>query len=130
MSFNQQIIVGRLCRTPELKQSSRGSATELSVATTYKYKEQEETEWHVVVLYDKAAENACKYLEKGRQVFIKGRTKTQKWKNKMGDERSRKVIECESIIYLGDNKSRSSDATSTADQRPSSPSGEGKLGGW
>jgi single-strand DNA-binding protein len=59
------------------------------LATTELYKkegdQQERTEWHNVVFFGKIAAVVKEYLSKGSKVYIEGRLKTDKWKNKEGN---------------------------------------------
>ena len=41
--------------------------------------DQEKTEWHRVVLWNRLAENAGEYLKKGSKVYIEGQLQTRKW---------------------------------------------------
>ena len=88
-SVNKVILVGHLGRDPELRHSQQGMAVcNISIATAQQWKDKatggkrEETEWHRVVMYDKLAEVAGKYLQKGGSVYIEGRLKTRKYQDK------------------------------------------------
>lgn len=88
-SVNKVIIVGNLGRDPEVRYSPDGAAIcNVSLATTSQWKDKatgerrEETEWHRVVFYNRLAEIAGEYLKKGRSIYIEGRLKTRKWKDK------------------------------------------------
>lgn len=88
-SVNKVILIGNLGRTPEVRYTPDGAAVcKISVATTRHWKEassgqrREETEWHQVVMHNRLAEIAGEYLTKGRSVYIEGRLKTRKWKDK------------------------------------------------
>lgn len=92
-SVNKVILVGNLGKDPECKQSQSGIAIcGLSLATARKYKDaqgnaQEETEWHRISLFGKQAELAGQYLKKGSMVYIEGRLRTRKYKDKDGIDR-------------------------------------------
>jgi single-strand DNA-binding protein len=45
------------------------------------------TEWHNIVVRNKAAEICEKYLKKGDKVYIEGRIKTRKWTDDKGIDR-------------------------------------------
>ncbi len=76
---NKVILIGNLGRDPELSYTPNGLAVaRFSMATTSGRKNTEgewtdETEWHRIVLFGKAAETASQYLSKGSQVYIEGR---------------------------------------------------------
>ena len=79
-SVNEVTIIGNLGRDPELRTTTNGtSVCSLSVATSYKPKEGEErVEWHRVTVWGNQADACSKYLEKGRQVYVRGRLQTKK----------------------------------------------------
>src|SRR6185295_9428009 len=74
MSVNKVILVGNLCKYPEVRFTNTGSAVaNFSIATSEIWndregKRQERTEWHNIVVWGKQAEHCGQYLAKGRQV--------------------------------------------------------------
>lgn len=58
------------------------------------------TEWHNVVVRNKAAEICEKYLKKGDKVYIEGRIKTRKWQDDQGNERYQTEIHCTEFTFL------------------------------
>jgi single-strand DNA-binding protein len=44
--------------------------------------QQERTEWHRVVMYQRLAEIVGEYLRKGSKVYVEGRLQTRKWQDK------------------------------------------------
>lgn len=58
------------------------------------------TEWHNVVVRNKAAEICEKYLKKGDRVYIEGRIKTRKWQDDQGNERYQTEIHCTEFTFL------------------------------
>lgn len=72
--YQKLIIIGNLGRDPEMRYTADGKAvTSFSVATSRKYKDQDETTWFRVTAWDKLGENANQYLRKGSKVFVEGR---------------------------------------------------------
>jgi single-strand DNA-binding protein len=65
----------------------------VSVATTEQWRDkqsgeqQEKTEWHRVVLFNRLGEIAGEYLRKGSKVYIEGRLQTRKWQGQDGQDR-------------------------------------------
>lgn len=90
---NKVILIGNLGSDPELRHTQGGTAVaKLSVATGRHWKDsngqrQEETEWHTVVVWDKAAEFCSNYLSKGSKVYVEGRLQTRKWQDQGGNDR-------------------------------------------
>ena len=97
---NKVILVGTCGKDPETKYTAGGKAiTNLSIATSESWKDKatgekkEQTEWHNLTFFDKLAEIAGEYLKKGSLVYVEGKLKTDKYKDKEGVERySTKVI--------------------------------------
>ena len=58
------------------------------------------TEWHNIVVRNKAAEVCEKYLNKGDRVYIEGRLKTRKWIDDKGQERYTTEIICSDFTFL------------------------------
>ncbi len=107
MDLNKVMIIGRLTRDPELRQTPNGaSVCQIGLATNYVYTNQqsgqkvEQVEYHNVVLWRKLAEIANQYLKKGRRVYIEGRLATRSWDAQDGTKRSRTEIVADNMIML------------------------------
>lgn len=107
MSFNKIIIVGNLGKDPELRYTPQGIAVcNLSVATTEKKKDksgefQDVTNWFRVTLWRQQAENAAKYLAKGRQVYIEGRLGVEEWTDRDGNNRFTLEVQATDMQFIG-----------------------------
>ncbi|WP_334130757.1 single-stranded DNA-binding protein [Silanimonas lenta] len=107
--INKVILVGNLGNDPEVRYSQSGSAiTTISVATSESWKDkdgnpQERTEWHRVKFFGRLAEIAGEYLKKGRQVYIEGSLRTEKYTDKNGIERYTTDIIASEMQMLGGN---------------------------
>lgn len=90
---NKVILIGNLGADPKVSYTQSGTAVAtLSVATNRRVKDkdgnfQDETEWHRVIVWDKAAEFCGNYLSKGAKVYVEGRLQTRKWKDQSGVDR-------------------------------------------
>lgn len=69
------------------------------------------TEWHNIVVRNKAAEICEKYLKKGDMVYIEGRLKTNKWTDANGVDRYSTEVICSEFKFL----SSKNDAPATSD---------------
>lgn len=58
------------------------------------------TEWHNIVVRNKAAEICEKYLKKGDKVYIEGRIKTRKWTDDKGNDRYSTEVQCTDFTFL------------------------------
>jgi len=106
---NRVILVGNLGKDPEVRYTSGGQAVaNLRIATSRSWTDKqsgqrkEETEWHDVEVWGKQAEQCGEYLSKGRQVYVEGRLRTDKWQDKQsGQDRYRVKIVAEAVRFLG-----------------------------
>ena len=58
------------------------------------------TEWHNLVLRNKAAETCEKFLKKGDKLFVEGRIKTRKWQGEDGNPRYSTEIHVDEFTFL------------------------------
>jgi single-strand DNA-binding protein len=103
---NKVILVGNLGRDPEVRYAQSGMAIcKLSVAVTERVKDgdawKDATEWFRVTVFGKTAENAGQYLQKGKQVYVEGRLKTDKYKDKDGVEKTSIEVIANTLQFLG-----------------------------
>lgn len=106
--INKVILVGNLGADPEVRYTTGGTAVaSLSVATSEQWtdkqsgQKQERTEWHRVKLFGRLAEIAGEYLKKGRQVYVEGSLRTDKYTGKDGVERYSTDIIASDLQMLG-----------------------------
>ncbi|MGQ9426314.1 single-stranded DNA-binding protein [Gilvimarinus sp. F26214L] len=92
--INKVILIGNLGVDPETKYMPSGNAvTNVSLATSESWKDkqtgeqQERTEWHRVVFFNRLAEIAGEYLRKGSKVYVEGSLRTRKWQDQSGQDR-------------------------------------------
>lgn len=92
--INKVILVGNLGQDPETRyMPSGGAVTNITVATSENWKDkntgqqQERTEWHRVVFFNRLAEIASEYLKKGSKVYVEGSLRTRKWQGQDGQDR-------------------------------------------
>jgi single-strand DNA-binding protein len=91
---NKVILVGNCGQDPDTRyMASGGAATNISIATSETWKDkntgdqQERTEWHRVVFFNRLAEIVGEYVKKGSKVYIEGSLRTRKWQTKDGQDR-------------------------------------------
>jgi single-strand DNA-binding protein len=92
--INKVILIGNLGKDPEVRyMPSGGAVTNITLATSEGWKDkntgeqQERTEWHRVVFFNKLAEIAGEYLKKGSKVYVEGSLRTRKWQGQDGQDR-------------------------------------------
>ncbi|GGC03574.1 hypothetical protein GCM10011352_32180 [Marinobacterium zhoushanense] len=92
--INKVILIGNLGGDPEVRYMPSGNAvTNVTLATSESWKDkqsgqqQERTEWHRVVFFNRLAEIAGEYLRKGSKVYVEGSLRTRKWQGQDGQDR-------------------------------------------
>lgn len=106
-TLNKVMLIGHLGDEVKLHYfDDRNCIGRFPLATneTYTNKQTNErvtnTEWHNVVVRNKAAEICEKYLNKGDKVYIEGRIKTRKWQDDKGNDRYSTEIHCNDFTFL------------------------------
>ncbi|MET0066551.1 MAG: single-stranded DNA-binding protein [Candidatus Thiodiazotropha sp.] len=92
--INKVILIGNLGKDPETRyMPSGGAVTNVTLATSETWKDknsgeqQERTEWHRVVFFNRLGEIAGEYLRKGSKVYVEGSLRTRKWQGQDGQDR-------------------------------------------
>ena len=107
MSFNKVIIVGNLGRDPELRYTAQGTPVcTFSVATNERRKDrngemQDHTTWFRITLWNRQAETASQYLQKGRQVYIEGRLRVEEYVDRDGKTRHSLEVHATDMQFIG-----------------------------
>ena len=73
------------------------------------------TEWHNIVVRNKAAELCQKYLSKGDKVYIEGKIKSRKWTDDSGKERYMTEINTDVFTFLN-NKNEDKQLNTTENE--------------
>lgn len=85
--MNKAIIMGRLVRDPEVRQSNDTTIARYTVAVDRRRSDAEQTaDFIPCVAFGKAAEFAEKYLFKGTKIVVEGRIQTGSYTNKEGQK--------------------------------------------
>ncbi len=106
--LNKVMIIGNLGADPEMRYTPSGAAVaNFNVACSRAWtnrqtgERQEETEWVRVVLWERLAETASQYLQKGSQVYIEGRLQTREWEDRDGNRRWMTEVIGRDMVMLG-----------------------------
>lgn len=93
-SINEVRLMGNLGQDPDLRYTQGGIAVcTLNLATSKSWtdqktgEEKEQTEWHRVVVWGKAAEAVAKAKKKGDQLHVSGYLQTRKYTDAQGVEK-------------------------------------------
>lgn len=106
MAVNKFIGIGNLGKDPEMRFMPDGKAVcNISIAISEKYKDKEGqpkevTEWVNVSFFGKLAEIVGEYCTKGKQIYVEGKLKTEKYE-KDGQTRYTTKVIAEKMQLLG-----------------------------
>lgn len=114
MSFHEITIIGRLGRDPEMRYTPGGVAvTSFPLAANHRYHNPQgelvkETLWFQITAWERNAENAGQYLQKGSQVMVKGRLNPDPetgsprlWQRRDGSAGASYEVTAREIVFLG-----------------------------
>lgn len=80
------------------------------------------TDWHNVVVRNKAAEICEKYLSKGDKIYVEGRLKNRQWQGEDGNTRYTTEVHVQEFTFLSTKKESMSNAnTQPAVQQSQTP---------
>ena len=120
-TLNKVILIGHLGDDVKIHNFEGGGCIgrfPLATNESYTNKQTNEkvtnTEWHNIVVRNKAAEICQKYLSKGDKVYVEGRIKTRKWQDDKGIDRYSTEINCQEFTFLN-TKNETSSSNTTAD---------------
>ena len=104
---NKVQLIGNLGSNPEVITLDSGKKlVKFPLATNESYKNSngekvEQTQWTNIVSWNKTAEIAEKYLEKGSQIAIEGKLASRSYEDKDGNTRYITEVVCSELLMLG-----------------------------
>jgi len=119
---NRVTIIGHLGQDPSVKYTNGGAAIcTFTVAVNEQWKDrnsgeqQTRTEWLRVKAFGRLAEICGEHLHRGKQVYIEGSIRTDKYTDKEGIERYSTDIIASEMQMLGGKSDRSDGKPSASD---------------
>lgn len=102
--LNRIVIIGRLTRDPEMRQTPSGTAVctfTLAVDRSFKSANGErETDFIPVVAWRQLGENCAQYLAKGKLAAVDGRLQIRSYKDKDGNNRIAAEVVADNVRFL------------------------------
>ena len=133
--INKVILVGNLGNDPESRFMPNGNpVTNISIATSESWKDkqsgqqQERTEWHRIVFFNRLAEIAGEYLKKGSKVYIEGALRTRQWDKEGQKHYSTEIIANEMQMLDGRNDGGMGGGFNQNNQPPNAGGGSSEFG--
>ena len=110
--LNQAVLVGRIVREPELKETEKGNVTNITLAVPRSFKNSNgeyDTDFISCVLWKGVAENTVEYCKKGDLVGIKGKIETNTYETEDGEKKKATNIVAERVTFLSSKAPEKSD---------------------
>lgn len=123
-TINKVILIGRTGDEVKMRYFEGGNSLgTFPLATDEEYTNKagdkiSNTEWHNIVVRNKAAEICEKYLGKGDKIYIEGRIKTRKYQDDKGLERYFTEIHCDEFTFLTPKSESSATGKTTEKSTP------------
>ncbi|MGB1449067.1 MAG: single-stranded DNA-binding protein [Flavobacteriaceae bacterium] len=116
-TLNKVMLIGHLGDNVKMHYFDGGGCIgrfPLATNETYTKKDSGEkitnTDWHNIVVRNKAAEICEKYLTKGDKVYLEGKIKTRKWQDEGGNDRYSTEINVDEFTFLSTKNTSESPA--------------------
>lgn len=97
--MNRCIIVGRITKDLELKETQKGTKVCEFTLATNRPMDREKADFINVIVWDKQAENLCKYQKKGNLIAVFGEIRTDSYEVE-GKKRYKTYVLCNQLEYL------------------------------
>ena len=112
-SLNKVMLIGHLGDDIKMHYFEGGGCVgRFSLATNETYTDKSSgekvtnTDWHNILVRNKAAEICQKYLSKGDRVYLEGRLKTRKWTAENGQDRYTTEVNVDEFTFLNTSKGK------------------------
>lgn len=111
-SVNKAVLLGHVGQNPEVRTTASGTmVASVSLATGRQWtdksgQKQEKTEWHRLVLWDKLADIAERYVTKGSQLYVEGEIEYRSYEDKDGVTKYMTEIRVRELVLLGSGGDR------------------------
>jgi single-strand DNA-binding protein len=125
---NKVILVCTIGKDPEIRYlPSGGAVASVSGATSEKWKdkqtgqEQESTEWHRIVFFNRLAEVVRDYVKKGSKIYVDGKLKTRSWEQDGVTKYATEIVANDMQLLDSRNSGPAAVQSNDAPARPQQP---------
>ena len=130
--FSTTVVMGRVGRAPELKYTAAGKAVlNLGLAVNFRGRNaggepEEQTQWYEAVFWEKTAEIAAQYLQKGSEVLVQGVMRSRTYE-KDGAQQTRWELTVHEMTLIGGRGAGTTDQSAVAVPQAAAPGGYGQT---
>jgi single-strand DNA-binding protein len=133
-TLNKVMLIGHLGDEVKMHYFEGGNCiARFPIATNESYTNRQtgekitNTEWHNIVVRNKAAEVCEKYLGKGDKVYVEGRLKTRQWQGEDGQTRYTTEIHVQDFTFLSTKEGTGTSSAPHTDSPGASSSSSRKV---
>lgn len=122
--MNKAILMGRLTRDPEMRQTQSGVAVaNFSIAINRRF-QKDQTDFINCIAWRQTAEFICKWFQKGSMIAVVGSIQTRRYTDSEGKERTVTEVVAEEAYFTGSRAESGTGAMDFGGGQPSMPSFE------
>lgn len=114
MDFNKVIMIGRITKDPEFRQTQSGIASckfDIAVNRPYQKDKEKTADFFTVQCWRNTAEFVSRYFTKGNAILIDGKLQNNNWTDNEGKKHYQTIILAESVNFVESKKSDSKPQT-------------------
>ena len=121
--MNRIILMGRLTRDPELRQTQTGTpVASFTLAVDRRFSSRDggerQTDFIDIVAWQKTAEFVSKYFAKGQMCLVEGRLQIRDWTDKDGNKRRSAEVVADNVYCTESKRARESADSNYAPAAP------------
>lgn len=108
--YNRIILVGRLTKDPELKNTQSGVTMcrfSIAVDRAYSKGQEKQTDFIDITAWRQTAEFVAKYFSKGRVILVEGKLQNNNYTDQNGVKHYQNVVVADSVAFCGDKAQNS-----------------------
>jgi len=107
IAYNKIILIGRLTRDPEVRSTVSGSSVaNFSLAVDRQSKNNNDVDFINIVAFNKTADFASNYLEKGKLILVEGQLRINKWTDRNDVKRETAEVWANRMAFMETKKSQ------------------------
>lgn len=129
--MNKVILMGRLTRDPELRQTTSGIAVcSFSIAVNRRFAKdgQQNADFINCTAWRQQAEFICKYFHQGSMIAIVGSLQSRSWENQEGKRQYSTDVVVEEVHFTGSKRDSGTDSGDSFNMSQPAPSSDNALG--
>lgn len=101
-SVNDITLIGHVGNAPEIRATKAGTrVAKVSLATNFRVREQERTDWHRLVFFGKLADTVEQYVKTGDRLYVRGRVEYSTTEDADGNKRYWCDVVVNELVMLG-----------------------------